>query len=87
MGNESTMVEWFDDLKVGMRFKSGAVTVSKEDIVRFAAEYDPQPPFDQGHPDKAAPEVVQMFRAAHASFTQQAERIAADLSGNGESSN
>src|SRR5688500_19651113 len=37
------MIEWFDDLKVGMRFKSDAVTVSKEDIIRFAQEYDPQP--------------------------------------------
>jgi acyl dehydratase len=37
------MVEWFDDLKVGMRFKSAAVTVSKDDIIRFAQEYDPQP--------------------------------------------
>jgi acyl dehydratase len=37
------MIEWFDDLKVGMRFKSGEVTVSKEDIKRFAAEFDPQP--------------------------------------------
>ena len=37
------MVEWFDDLKVGMRFKGGEATVSKEDIIRFASEYDPQP--------------------------------------------
>ena len=37
------MVEWFDDLKVGMRFKGGEVTVSKDDILRFAREYDPQP--------------------------------------------
>jgi acyl dehydratase len=37
------MVEWFDDLKVGMRFTGGEVTVSKEDIIRFAREYDPQP--------------------------------------------
>ena len=37
------MIEWFDDLKVGMRFKSGEVTVSKQDIKRFAAEFDPQP--------------------------------------------
>ena len=37
------MVEWFDDLKIGMRFKSEAVTVSKDDIIRFAREYDPQP--------------------------------------------
>ena len=37
------MVEWFEDLTVGMRFRSAAVTVSKEDIIRFAREYDPQP--------------------------------------------
>jgi acyl dehydratase len=40
---EGAMIEWFDDLKLGMRFKSDAVTVSKEDIIRFAKEYDPQP--------------------------------------------
>jgi acyl dehydratase len=44
------MVEWFDDLKVGMRFKTDKVTVSKEDILRFAAEFDPQP----FHMDEAA---------------------------------
>jgi acyl dehydratase len=46
------MIEWFDDLKVGMRFESGAVTVSKEDIKRFAAEFDPQP----FHTDEVAAE-------------------------------
>ena len=45
-------VEWFDDLKVGMRFKSEKLTVSKEDILRFAAEFDPQP----FHLDEAAAE-------------------------------
>ena len=37
------MVEWFDDLKVGMRFKSESKTVSREEILRFASEFDPQP--------------------------------------------
>jgi acyl dehydratase len=37
------MVEWFDDLKLGMRFTSDKVTVTKDDILRFAAEFDPQP--------------------------------------------
>jgi acyl dehydratase len=37
------MVEWFDDLKVGMHFTSETTTVSREDILRFAAEFDPQP--------------------------------------------
>jgi acyl dehydratase len=37
------MIEWFDDLKLGMSFKSGETTVSKEDILRFAREFDPQP--------------------------------------------
>jgi acyl dehydratase len=44
------MVEWFDDLKVGMRFTSEKTTVSKEDVLRFAAEFDPQP----FHLDEAA---------------------------------
>jgi acyl dehydratase len=46
------MIEWFDDLKIGMRFRSGEVTVSREDIKRFAAEFDPQP----FHLDEAAAE-------------------------------
>ena len=32
------MIEWFDDLKLGMRFESEGVTVSKDDIIRFASE-------------------------------------------------
>lgn len=46
------MIEWFDDLKLGMQFKSGETTVSREDIKRFAAEFDPQP----FHLDEAAAE-------------------------------
>ena len=46
------MIEWFDDLKLGMRFKSGEASVSKEDIKRFAAQFDPQP----FHLDEAAAE-------------------------------
>ena len=37
------MIEWFDDLTLGMRFKSGEISVSADDIKRFAAEFDPQP--------------------------------------------
>src|SRR5258706_15330700 len=46
------MIEWFDDLTLGMRFKSGEGSVSKEDIKRFAAGFDPQP----FHLDEAAAE-------------------------------
>jgi acyl dehydratase len=46
------MIEWFDDLTLGMRFKSGEVSVSREDIKRLAAEFDPQP----FHLDEAAAE-------------------------------
>jgi acyl dehydratase len=46
------MVEWFDDLKLGMRFTSDKVTVSRDDILRFAAEFDPQP----FHTDEVAAE-------------------------------
>ena len=37
------MIEWFDDLAIGMRFKSDEVQITESDIKRFAAEYDPQP--------------------------------------------
>ena len=36
-------VEWFDDLAIGMRFRSPEVEVTEADIKRFAAEFDPQP--------------------------------------------
>jgi hypothetical protein len=37
------MIEWFDDLAIGMRFKSDEVQITESYIKRFAAEYDPQP--------------------------------------------
>src|SRR5215469_7121159 len=37
------MIEWFDDLKVGTRFRGGNAEVTRDDIKRFAAEFDPQP--------------------------------------------
>jgi acyl dehydratase len=46
------MIEWFDDLRVGMRFESPKKLVTREDIKRFAAEFDPQP----YHLDEAAAE-------------------------------
>ncbi len=46
------MIEWFDDLTLGMRFKSGNKLVTREDIIRFASEFDPQP----YHLDEAAAE-------------------------------
>ena len=44
------MIEWFDDLALGMRFASPSRVITREDIVRFAAEFDPQP----YHVDEAA---------------------------------
>jgi acyl dehydratase len=46
------MIEWFDDLAVGMRFRSSARVITREDIKRFATEFDPQP----YHLDEAAAE-------------------------------
>src|SRR5260370_26837728 len=49
------MIKWFDDLTLGMRFKSGEVSVTKEDIKRFAGEFDPQPfHLDEAAAEKAA---------------------------------
>ena len=36
-------IDWFDDLVIGMRFKSNDVQVTVADIKRFASEFDPQP--------------------------------------------
>ncbi len=46
------MIEWFDDLKIGMRYKGGEAEITRDDIKRFAAEFDPQP----FHLDEAAAE-------------------------------
>jgi acyl dehydratase len=46
------MVEWFEDMELGTRFKGGQVLVTEADIKRFAAEFDPQP----FHLDNAAAE-------------------------------
>ena len=40
---EPVMIEWFDDLALGMRFKTADKLVTREDIKRFASEFDPQP--------------------------------------------
>ena len=37
------MIQWFEDLTVGMRYKGGEAEVTRDDIKRFAAEFDPQP--------------------------------------------
>ena len=35
-------IEWFDDLALGMRFRSPETRVTAEEIKRFAEEFDPQ---------------------------------------------
>ncbi|RFB78171.1 MaoC family dehydratase [Methylovirgula sp. 4M-Z18] len=37
------MIMWFEDLSVGTRYKSAELKVTRDDIKRFAAEFDPQP--------------------------------------------
>jgi acyl dehydratase len=52
MQSGAPMVEWFDDLVLGMRFKSPEKRVTRDDIKRFASEFDPQ----AYHLDEAAAE-------------------------------
>jgi len=33
---------YFDDLKVGDRFKSGPLTVTEKEVIEFAHKFDPQ---------------------------------------------
>ena len=42
-GGAARKIEWFDDLALGMRFRSAEMRVTAEDIKRFAAAFDPQP--------------------------------------------
>ena len=35
------MIEWFDDLALGVHFKSGDKLVAREGIIRFSLEFDP----------------------------------------------
>lgn len=37
------MIDWFDDLALGMHFRSPEKQITREDIKRFASEFDPQP--------------------------------------------
>ena len=71
------MIEWFDDLTLGMRFKSAEKLVTREDIKRFAAEFDPQP----FHLDEAAAEntVLQGLAASGWHTAAIAMRLALDL--------
>ncbi len=39
------------------------------EAIQLGIEYDPQPPFDSGSPDKASPEAVEMIRAGIAART------------------
>ena len=43
MSDHSHSTYYFDDLTVGSRLVLGSRTVSEEEIVRFAREFDPQP--------------------------------------------
>ena len=71
------MVEWFDDLAVGMRFKSQEKVVTREDIKRFASEFDPQP----YHLDEAAAEQTPLKGLAASGWHTAAiaMRLAVDL--------
>jgi acyl dehydratase len=70
-------IEWFDDLALAMRFKTAEKLVSREDIKRFAAEFDPQP----FHLDEAAAEntPLQGLAASGWHTAAIAMRLAADL--------
>lgn len=61
------MIEWFDDLKVGVRFQTGDVAVSMEDTPRFVSEFDPQP----FHLDEEAAKETILGGLAHRDGTER----------------
>jgi len=42
------------------------------EAIQLAIEYDPQPPFDSGSPEKARPEIVEMVRGVMAAMEKPA---------------
>lgn len=40
---EPPNLRYFEDLEIGQTFESGSHTVTKEEIIEFAEQYDPQP--------------------------------------------
>jgi acyl dehydratase len=40
---DSIIMLYFEDLEIGQRFELGKYQVTKEEIIRFAKEFDPQP--------------------------------------------
>src|ERR1700746_3558641 len=37
------MIVWFDNLDLSTRYRGGEIKVTRDDIKRFAPEFDPQP--------------------------------------------
>ena len=64
---EPVVIEWFDDLVLGMRFNSSGKQVTREDVIRFASEFDPQP----YHLDEAAAERTPLKGLARRAGTQR----------------
>jgi cyclohexyl-isocyanide hydratase len=52
-------------------------------ITQLAMEYDPQPPFDFGSPEKAGPDLVQIVRAASAKTNDDMLRVVHELNAKG----
>ena len=52
-------------------------------ITQLAMEYDPQPPFDFGSPEKAGPALTQIVRAATAKTNNDMLRVVHELNANG----
>ena len=71
------MIESFEDLKIGMRFKSTERLITREDIKRFASEFDPQP----YHLDEVAAEHTPLRGLAASGWhtAAVAMRLATDL--------
>jgi len=55
------MIEWFDDLAIGMRVKSDEVQIAESDIKRFAADAQPMHLDEVAAADTAFKEIGEAF--------------------------
>ncbi len=72
-------MRYFEDFQVGERIELGSVTVTEEEIIAFAKQYDPQP-------FHISPELVLTLKGVHFFGRRPAPRGRTHVSSNAEES-
>jgi putative intracellular protease/amidase len=70
--DDDRMLDWVRSVHSTSRYTTsvctGSLVLAAAGLLQLAIEYDPQPPFDSGSPEKAPPEVVELVRSVVAAM-------------------